>query len=654
MKDRRSPPAGAWLWLLSAVLCIASNNNMLVSAQGVADVRLVHLSIALEEEVSGATVMLSINGNEVVGGIAYQQASKYVAVAVGRFAVSVSPNVVCPTTTFTAGLAYSVVVYGNLRCSVLSDDLTSNVGMDRAHFRLVNMLITDSITFLMRSTDCHECAFQVAASDVPPRGTAEVNLLINFPLELRFSNPDGGDYPNDTMRVHASEHGVYSVYIFDNSPKTSAIIFEDVEPNNPYIALAVAFAIAIAVTLFAFAIPRVIKQWSVSRSVVNSVPFFASSSYDYEKLINTDLGVPDDTSASRPLGGEQEEENDGRLRSLDTFRGFSLAIMIFVNYGGGGYYFFQHSTWNGLTVADLVFPWFLFMMGCSMAISFESIHRRGTSTRKLILKILQRSATLFALGLFLNNGHDLGYWRIPGVLQRFGVSYMFVSLIVLFVPMVDTRFGPFQDITAHVLHWLVILILIAVHVIVTFLLDVPGCGRGYLGAGGLDMGGAYEECTGGAAGYIDRVVLGRDHIYATPTCMTTYQTTVPFDPEGILGCLTSIALTYLGYQAGRVIVIYSSHGQRLVRWLVWGVVTGAIGTLLCFGEKDGGPIPINKNLWSVSFILVMAGTGFCFLSLFYFVIDMRRWWIGSPWRFPGMNSIVVYCGSEVFPELFSV
>jgi len=108
--------------------------------------------------------------------------------------------------------------------------------------------------------------------------------------------------------------------------------------------------------------------------------------------------------------------------------------MIFVNYGGGSYWFFNHSIWNGLTVADLVFPWFVFIMGIAMPISFTSLLKRKTPMSEILYKVIRRSVILFCLGLFINNGYYLPQWRVMGVLQRFGVAYFFNSLILLFVP----------------------------------------------------------------------------------------------------------------------------------------------------------------------------------------------------------------------------
>lgn len=102
-------------------------------------------------------------------------------------------------------------------------------------------------------------------------------------------------------------------------------------------------------------------------------------------------------------------------------------------------------------------------------------------------------------------------------------------------------------------------------------MDVPGCGRGYLGPGGLDDGGRYANCTGGAAGYIDRVVFG-EHMYKTPVCHKLYETQLNFDPEGILGTLTSVLTVYMGVQAGRTLNTYQNVKAKVVRWTIWGLV----------------------------------------------------------------------------------
>jgi len=271
----------------------------------------------------------------------------------------------------------------------------------------------------------------------------------------------------------------------------------------------------------------------------------------------------------------------------------------------------------------------------------------------VLWKVFRRSVILFALGLFINNGFDVANWRIPGVLQRFAIAYFMVSMIIIFVPKIQMKNDEsvFRDIFPFVLQWMVAILLLIIYLLVTYLLDVPNCGRGYIGPGGIGDYGKYPNCTGGAAGYIDLKIFGNAHMYQSPTCKDLYKTG-GYDPEGTLGNLTSIFLCFLGLQAGRILISYKSSLDRIIRWISWGIVWGALGTLLCNAEKNGGWIPINKNLWSPSFIFVMAGTGFCSLALCYFIVDVRNWWNGSPFQYVGMNSILIYCLHETLSGYF--
>ncbi|XP_025093350.1 heparan-alpha-glucosaminide N-acetyltransferase-like isoform X1 [Pomacea canaliculata] len=345
-----------------------------------------------------------------------------------------------------------------------------------------------------------------------------------------------------------------------------------------------------------------------------------------------------------------------RLRSLDTFRGISLVVMIFVNYGGGGYWFFEHPPWDGLTVADLVFPWFIFIMGTSMTFSFRGMYRRQMTSQEILTKVLVRAIKLFALGIILNSAWgpvDLQKLRIPGVLQRFALTYLVISVVYFFFyrkqdSHQDRKWAFIRDVVLYLPEWIIHLLFLALFLALTYALPVPGCPTGYTGPGGLSEDSRYENCTGGAAGYIDVMVLGKHHIYQYPTPSELYQTKMPYDPEGILGTLTSIFLCQLGVQSGRILSIFQEHRSRIIRWLIWGAVAGAIAAILCKGSQYDGWIPLNKNLWSVSFILTMACFAFFLLAVLYVIIDVLDWWGGQPFIYPGMNSIVIYFCHDIF------
>ncbi|XP_071442457.1 heparan-alpha-glucosaminide N-acetyltransferase isoform X2 [Hetaerina americana] len=374
--------------------------------------------------------------------------------------------------------------------------------------------------------------------------------------------------------------------------------------------------------------------------------------------------------------GQKTATTKKRLKSLDTFRGISIIVMIFVNYGGGGYWFLDHATWNGLQIADLVFPWFMWIMGVCIPISVRSVLKRGTSLRASILNVIRRAVILFGLGLMLNTagrGADMEVIRIFGVLQRFGVAYFVVTTCAILLAPGNgyqavekgsedngssgerSHRGQFWDavveVTSLKFQWIIMLGAVATHLLITFFLPVPGCPRGYLGPGGIENGGRFKGCAGGATGYIDRVVLGMNHIYQKPTSDHVYHAG-PFDPEGIFGCLLSIFQVFLGVQAGVVLLYHSSHKARLSRWLIWCVATGMIGAVLSLGSKEDGWIPLNKNLWSLSFVMVTSCFAFFLLLVCYVLVDVKGWWSGSPFFYPGMNATIMYVGHSLAYDLF--
>ncbi|CAF3302887.1 unnamed protein product, partial [Rotaria sp. Silwood2] len=337
----------------------------------------------------------------------------------------------------------------------------------------------------------------------------------------------------------------------------------------------------------------------------------------------------------------------------------------------GGYWFFDHSIWNGLTLADLVFPWFTWMMGVSIVLSQRSLRSKNIQKRNILLKICRRTIILFVLGF---TGQDditkLENLRIFGVLQRLVSCYFCTAIIVLIFDKKNDQRDTTQSSTneneKQPLHteifkttfqfwaeWLVVLMITTVLILITFLLHVPNCPTGYLGPGGKHDHGKYWNCTG-AAGYIDRLILGNSHLYNEPTCKEIYHTKVPYDPEGILGILTGILLCYLGVQAGHCF-IYSTRVLRIcVHWLVLGIICGSIALILSHGGHSNSWIPINKNLWSLTFVLMLASLAFIILTILYFLIDVNQWFTGSPFLWLGMNSIAIYIGHDRFANSFPV
>ncbi|KAM7394189.1 hypothetical protein PAMP_021002 [Pampus punctatissimus] len=539
--------------------------------------------------------------------------------------------------------------------------------MDEAFLRVNNELDTDVVVSWM-SERCYQCLYQplgvVPAGPSPGQPSSE-EFIVSTQHELRLQlNSTTINLALCTVPFHFGEQGNYSLWVknLNDSSVVNCSIVTDADPVNSYIPILVAFLIFAGLALVS-AIGRII----LGLDVVKGILFRISGSMETERLINSELGSPGRTVAvvtDNILPPSPSPSK--RLRSLDTFRGISLVIMVFVNYGGGRYWFFRHESWNGLTVADLVFPWFVFIMGTSIALSVNSLLRAGLTRCSLLRKVVWRSLQLFIIGVFIINPNycqgplSWNNLRIPGVLQRLAWSYLIVACLDLLVARVhldiltmDAWWSPCLDILLYWPAWLCVLILEIIWLCLTFLLPVPDCPTGYLGPGGIGDMGMYPNCTGGAAGFIDHWLLGENHIYQTPSSRVIYMTHMPYDPEGILGSINSILMAFLGLQAGKIILHYRDlHASIMSRFLIWGLILGAISAVLTKCSTDQGFIPVNKNLWSLSYVTTLACLAFVLLVLVYYTVDVKKWWSGAPFYYPGMNSILVYVGHEVFEEYF--
>jgi predicted acyltransferase len=298
-----------------------------------------------------------------------------------------------------------------------------------------------------------------------------------------------------------------------------------------------------------------------------------------------------------------------RLDALDIFRGLTIAGMLVVNTPGTWRHVYPpllHAEWHGWTYTDTIFPFFLFIVGVSMALSFARRTAKGARRADLLRHTVVRSASIFAIGLGLNLLSFLLFrkeaLRIPGVLQRIGVCYLFAGLLYLVL-------GPRRLLTSAAALLLLYWALMA-------LAPVPG-----YGAGRLDV-------EGNLAAYVDRLVLGK-HTWKPG-----------WDPEGPLSTLPAIASTLFGAMAGELLRSQVSVRAKLVALMG----AGALGMTL--GAIWGTVFPINKNLWTSSYALFMAGLAAVSLALCLWIVDIRGWktW-AAPFRWLGRNALAIFAAS---------
>ncbi|MDI1318714.1 MAG: DUF5009 domain-containing protein [bacterium] len=316
-----------------------------------------------------------------------------------------------------------------------------------------------------------------------------------------------------------------------------------------------------------------------------------------------------------------------RLVSLDAFRGATVAGMLLVNNPGSWsnlYAPLEHAPWHGWTPTDMIFPCFLWIMGVSLAFSFARRGATGADRSALFRHVLQRSAIIvglgwlmvvFPFGLLPAHHFSPTTMRLPGVLPRIGVCYLVAGAIFL-------RCGPRGLVT-----WTVGLL--AAYWAMLKLIPVPGYGAGVL------------EATGSLPWWIDSQVLAGHTWSGAP---------VPgFDPEGILSTIPAIATVLLGALAGLWLRGAAAPQKKALGLLAGGLV------LLGVGELMSVWLPINKNLWTSSYTVFMAGWAMGLLAAFYWLIDVRGWrrW-AAPFVWYGMNALALFVLSGLVAKLLGL
>lgn len=306
-------------------------------------------------------------------------------------------------------------------------------------------------------------------------------------------------------------------------------------------------------------------------------------------------------------------EKKQRLLSLDVLRGLTVAGMILVNNGGPTSYSpLRHATWNGLTIADLVFPFFLFMVGISTYISLQKFEFKSSGST--IRKVLKRTLIILLLGWGLywfesclkGDFLPFDHLRIPGVLQRIALCYGIVSLVAISV---DHKRFP----------WLIGGLLVGYTIV-------------------LLAGNGYVCDTSNILSIVDKRLLGEAHVYHKS----------PVDPEGLLGILPSIAHTLIGFWCGRLLMQFKRLDEKMLHLFLFGFILMLLGLALSYG------LPFNKRIWSPSFVLFTCGLSASLLALLIYVIDFKgkkRW---TPFLIVfGVNPLFIYILSEILAAIFN-
>lgn len=311
---------------------------------------------------------------------------------------------------------------------------------------------------------------------------------------------------------------------------------------------------------------------------------------------------------------------DNRLLSLDVFRGITIAGMVLVNNPGTWsaiYPPLAHAEWHGWTPTDLIFPFFLFIVGTAIPLAFaKRLDDAEKSKRELYLKIIRRSLIIFALGLFLSGFpfFDFANLRIPGVLQRIAVCYLITSLIYI-----NTKWRT---------QLIIAIVLLFVYWALMKLIPAPGFAAGDLSK------------EGNLAGFIDRTIFGVNHIWKQAKV---------YDPEGLLSTIPAISTTIAGVLTGSWIRSQRDTVEKVAGLFFAGAICVAIGWSWNFF------FPINKSLWTSSYVMFTAGIALQFLGLCYWLIDIKsykRW--TKPFLIFGVNALALFVFSGLLARIMGL
>ena len=313
-----------------------------------------------------------------------------------------------------------------------------------------------------------------------------------------------------------------------------------------------------------------------------------------------------------------------RLLSLDVFRGLTVASMILVNNPGSWSHIYpplKHAEWDGWTPTDLVFPFFLFIVGVAITFSLGGKVENGIGKLAIIRGVTRRSATLFLLGLFLAAFpfFQLGVIRVPGVLQRIGVCFLFASIIFLFTGARGQAIAAFA-LTA--VYWI--------------LMKAPLVPDDYVAAV-IERGGSIEK-EANLAAYLDNMLLG-GHLWSQSKT---------WDPEGILSTIPAVATTLFGILAGHWVKSKRAPKEKTAGLLVAGAAGITIGLILNIW------FPINKSIWTSSYVIFTAGMAMLLLALCYWLVDYKQYRRPFfPFAVYGTNAIVAFVLSGVVAKIMA-
>lgn len=370
-------------------------------------------------------------------------------------------------------------------------------------------------------------------------------------------------------------------------------------------------------------------------------------------------------AAASPASSQRQ-----RLVSLDVFRGITVLLMIIVDDAGSFLPAMNHSPWDGVTTADFVMPFFLFIVGVALALAYKRVPDKWEATGKATLRALK----LLFVGLVLQGGFfhgvrsltfgvDVTEIRLMGILQRIAIAYLVTALCQIWLKGDDDVESGLDLIKRYRYQLLVGLLITITYTALLYGTYVPDWEYRISGPGSMEKtfsvtcgvrGDSGPGCN--AVGMIDRKILGIQHLYGRPVYARSQQCSInspqngplppdapswcqaPFDPEGLLSSVMAIVTCLIGLQFGHIIVHFQEHRERIMHWLI-----PSFSMLVLAFALDFFGMRMNKSLYTVSYTLATAGMAGLLFAGIYALVDLygyRRPTIAMEWM--GMHALMIF------------
>ncbi|RZC75551.1 hypothetical protein C5167_051031 [Papaver somniferum] len=389
------------------------------------------------------------------------------------------------------------------------------------------------------------------------------------------------------------------------------------------------------------------------------------------------------SNSSTDGGGRDVALKTPRLVSLDVFRGLTVALMVLVDQAGGILPAINHSPWNGVTLADFVMPFFMFIVGVALALAYKKLPCKIDATKKAVLRALK----LFVFGILLQGGylhgvHDLTFGvdilqiRLMGTLQRIAIAYLLTAVCEIWLKREGVVKSGRSMLKKYKFQWIFVLVLTVTYTALLYGLHVadweyqiPSENSAFSSNTTLVNCGVRGD-TGpacNAVGMIDRKLFGIQHLYKKPAYTRTKECSInspdkgplppnapswcqaPFDPEGILSSVMAVVTCMIGLHFGHIIVHFKDHKHRIISW-----INPAAGLVIAGFALNFCGMHINKALYSLSYTCVTVGAAGILFVAIYVMVDVfgsRKPTLVFEWM--GKHALVIYilAACNVFPIL---